>query len=58
MVAGRVGELFTASWVTSYQSLVPSSVPTSPGSSARVVVVVMRESSVGRASGGMSFFAT
>src|SRR5688572_16258458 len=41
--------LCTASCVTSYQSLVPSSVPTSPGSSARVVVVVMRVSSVGRA---------
>src|SRR3954464_50531 len=32
---------FTASWVTSYQSLVPSSWPTRPGSSAMVVVVVM-----------------
>src|SRR4051795_8368013 len=31
----------TASWVTSYQSLVPSSWPTRPGSSAMVVVVVM-----------------
>src|SRR3954452_23228213 len=34
----------TASWVTSYQSLVPSSWPTRPGSSAMVVVVVMRRS--------------
>src|SRR5829696_3962519 len=33
--------LFTCSWVTSYQSLVPSSVPTRPGSSAMVVVVVV-----------------
>src|SRR3954464_8297007 len=31
----------TASWVTSYQSLVPSSWPTRLGSSAMVVVVVM-----------------
>src|SRR5436305_6801104 len=35
---------FTASWVTSYQSLVPSSWPTRPGSSAMVVVVVMPRS--------------
>src|ERR671912_1295607 len=33
---------FTCSWVTSCQSLLPSSVPTSPGTSAMVVVVVMR----------------
>src|SRR3954447_17184351 len=34
----------TASWVTSCQSLLPRSVPTRVGSSARVVVVVMQTS--------------
>src|SRR5947209_10717628 len=33
--------VLTASWVTSNHSLLPSSVPTSPGSSLIVVVVVM-----------------
>ena len=41
VVAGGLGEGFTASWVTSNHSLLPSSVPTSPGSSLIVVVVVM-----------------
>src|SRR5690348_6784882 len=36
----------TASCVTSYQSLLPSSWPVRPGSSAMVVVVVMRVASV------------
>src|SRR5215207_10684469 len=39
----------TCSWVTSCQSLLPSSVPTSPGTSAMVVVVVMRVPSSMRA---------